>query len=124
MVAFLKELTGHKTGLLILWDRATIHRDKIDREWSIREGMGRPERWTRRDCVSCLPTGRQPAYSPETNPVELVWNELKRCRLQNQVFLNLTDLQAALKREIYDLQKRRTKLRQFFKKKSIGFFTT
>lgn len=126
IVEFLQVLMWHyrKTGLLIIWDRATIHRDKIDREWSIRQRMGQATMGTRGNSFSCLPTGRQPPYSPEVKPVELVWNALKQCRLKNQVFLNLNDLQQAVRRQIYDLQKRRTKLRQFFKKQSVAFTIT
>jgi hypothetical protein len=59
--AFLKELLKHIRGaLVLLWDRATIHRRK-----SVRDFLARHPR---------LQVEYFPAYAPELNPAEYVWN--------------------------------------------------
>jgi len=63
-----------------------------------------------------------PDNSPELNPVELLWSQLKR-GLKNQVFLNLADLAEALVEKIEEIRKDTELLVSFFKKKEIAFFT-
>ncbi len=64
-----------------------------------------------------------PGYSPELNPVELLWSQLKR-GLKNQVFLNLADLAEALVGKIGEIRKDTKLLVSFFQKKEIAFFTS
>ena len=63
-----------------------------------------------------------PGYSPELNPVELLWSQLKR-ELKNQVFLNLADLAEVLKEKIEEFRKDTKLLISFFHKKEKSFFT-
>ena len=45
-----------------------------------------------------------PGYSPELNPVELLWSQLKR-DLKNQVFLSLEDLAEVLIEKLEEFRK-------------------
>ncbi len=63
-----------------------------------------------------------PGYSPELNPVESLWSQLKR-GLKNRVFLNLADLAEALVETIEEIRKDAEMLVLFFRKKEIAFFT-
>lgn len=65
---------------------------------------------------------RLPAYSPELNPTELVWNQIKQ-RLKNQVFLTLDELTVAVLKQIALLEKDRKLIQVFFHKKEVAFFT-
>ena len=59
---------------------------------------------------------RLPAYSPELNPTELVWNQLKQ-RLKYQVFVSLAELTAAVLKQISQFEKDSKLIRVFFQKK-------
>ncbi len=63
-----------------------------------------------------------PAYSPELNPTELVWNQIKQ-GLKNRVFLSLEDLTQAVLEQIQILEKDRKLVQVFFHKKEVAFFT-
>ncbi len=98
-----------RKNLIVVWDGATIHRSKAVKKFlSRRKG--------RVHLVSL------PGYSPELNPVELLWSQLKR-ELKNQVFLNLADLAEALVEKIEEIRKDTELLVSFFQKKEIAFFT-
>ena len=78
IVWFLDRLCSRyrKRNLLVIWDGAAIHRSQVVKDWlSQRAGRVHLE--------------RLPAYSPELNPVELLWSHLKRS-LKNQVFTDLS----------------------------------
>jgi transposase len=62
---FLRELLRHLAGpIIVVWDGGTIHRGA-----AVRHLLARHPR---------LQVERFPAYAPELNPDELVWNYLKR----------------------------------------------
>ncbi|MCC5610875.1 transposase [Nostoc sp. CHAB 5834] len=63
-----------------------------------------------------------PPYSPELNPVELIWNQLKGM-LKNRVFLSLLDLTQAVQEQLNIFEQERKLVQAFFRKKEIGFFT-
>jgi len=98
-----------RQNMLVIWDGAAIHRSQTVRNWL----QSRPGR---------VHLERLPAYSPALNPVELVWSQLKRS-LKNRVFTNLESLQAAVMNEVDYLQADRNRIRCFFRKKEIAFFT-
>lgn len=72
VIAFLRQLRRFLRGrrLLLLWDRATIHRSKKVRSYLDRL-HGQIE-------VAYLP-----AYAPELNPIEYLWGYWKRTELAN-----------------------------------------
>jgi len=98
-----------KRNLLVIWDGAAIHRNQVVKDWlSQRPGRVHLE--------------RLPAYSPELNPVELVWSQLKRS-LKNQVFSNLTQLANAVMTQLAHFLTQPKLITAFFRKKEVAFFT-
>lgn len=93
----------------MIWDGAAIHRSQAVKQFlSGRAGRVHLE--------------RLPAYSPELNPVELVWSQLKS-RLKNQVFSNLEELTAAILEQVKGLREDPMLMKAFFRKKEVGFIT-
>lgn len=88
---------------------AAIHRSQAVRNWL----QSRPGR---------VHLERLPAYSPMLNQVELVWSQSKRS-LKNWVFTSLGSLQTAVMNEVDFLQADRGRIRWFFRKNEVAFFT-
>lgn len=88
LVWFLEKLCSRyrKRGLLIIWDGLKAHSSEPIKAFL----AARPGR---------VYLERLPAYSPELNPVELVWSHLKRS-LKNRVFTSLSALREALKEQV------------------------
>lgn len=85
VIAFLQTLLDTLPGrLLVIWDGATIHRSTAVKAFL---GAGAAHR---------LHLERLPAYAPDLNPDEGVWNLLKRAELANQCFPDLVTLQTAV----------------------------
>ncbi|MCL5790708.1 MAG: IS630 family transposase [Candidatus Thermoplasmatota archaeon] len=81
-IRFLEQLLSEIHGFLYMfWDNITIHRSRIVKDFLE----------THNDR---LITGRIPAYSPELNPDEYVWNALKYQELPNFCPANLNDLKS------------------------------
>ncbi|MCC5612929.1 transposase [Nostoc sp. CHAB 5834] len=116
IVWFLGKLCSRyrKRDLLVIWDGASIHRSQAVKAL-LRAKPGR------------IHLERLPAYSPELNPVELVWSQLKRS-LKNQrgrpaVFTSLKGLAVAVLEQIRLLEQDPKLVQAFFRKKEIGFIT-
>jgi len=111
VIWFLEKLCSRyrKRNLLVIWDGAAIHRSQAIKDW-LSQKSGR------------IHLERLPAYSPELNPVELLWSHLKRS-LKNQVFVSLDQLQDALLKQLDQLQDEPKLIATFFRKKEIAFFT-
>lgn len=63
VVRFIKHLLRHIAGkLLVIWDGSPIHRSRVIKEYLASENEGR------------IHLERFPAYAPELNPDEGVWN--------------------------------------------------
>lgn len=98
-----------KRDLLVIWDGASIHRSQ-----TVKAFLGGK--------AGRVHLERLPAYSPELNPVELLWSHLKRS-LKNQVFTTLDQLQAAVLEQLNQLHTDPRRVSAFFRKKEIAFFT-
>lgn len=111
IVWFLNKLCGRyrKRDMLIIWDGAAIHRSEVVKAF-LKERSGR------------IHLERLPAYSPQLNPVELVWSQLKRS-LKNQVFTDLEGLAVAVLHQVKCLEKHPKSVQAFFNKKEIAFIT-
>ena len=111
IVWFLSRLCSRyrKHDLLLIWDGASIHRSEAVKAF-LKERPGRVH-------LECLP-----AYSPELNPTELVWNQIKQ-GLKNRVFLSLEDLTEAVLEQIKLLERAPKSVQVFFYKKEVAFFT-
>ena len=96
-------------NLIVIWDGATIHRSQAVKDF-LKSKPGRVH-------LVALP-----GYSPELNPVELLWSQLKR-ELKNQVFLNLKELVEVVVRKVEQIRNDVELLTSFFYKKEVSFFT-
>lgn len=112
IVWFLGKLCSRyrKRDLLVIWDGASIHRSEAVKALL----QAKPGR---------IHLERLPAYSPELNPVELLWSQLKRS-LKNQVFTSLKELAVAVLEQIRLFEKDPKLVQAFFHKKEIGFITS
>ena len=89
MVSFLRHLLAHIAGkILVVWDGCPIHRSREVKNFLLEEAKRRV--WLE----------RLPAYCPDLNPDEGVWNYLKRVCLKNRIFSNLKDLGKGLRKAI------------------------
>lgn len=87
VVRFLRLLLRRIRGpLLVLWDGASIHH-------------GQPVRaFLAHGAAQRLHLEQLPAYAPDLNPDEGVWNQLKRVELGNVCCADLAELAGALRR--------------------------
>jgi transposase len=103
VVRFLQLLTREIAGpLLVIWDGAPIHRCQAIKD-SLSKGAARR-----------IHLERLPAYAPELNPQEGVWNLLKRVELKNVCCLDLQPIETQLRRAKERLRHRTSVLRQCF----------
>ncbi|MDP6453741.1 MAG: transposase [SAR202 cluster bacterium] len=93
VVKFLKHLLRQIGGkLLVIWDGSPIHRSNVIKDYLASGAMDR------------IHLERFPAYAPEMNPDEGIWNYLKRVELKNVACQNLNELG-------YELRKAKERLR-------------
>ncbi len=86
IVRFLRHLLRHIRGkLLVIWDGAPIHRPQVVKDFLAQGGAARI--WLE----------QLPAYAPEMNPDEGIWNLLKRGELRNLCCDDLAELQLELR---------------------------
>lgn len=95
----LREIPGK---LLVIWDGAPIHRSRVIKDFLAKGGAKR------------IHLERLPAYAPELNPQEGVWNLLKRVELKNVCCLHVQHVQQELRRAKERLRHRKPVLRQCF----------
>lgn len=95
VVRFLKHLLRHIPGqLLVIWDRAPIHRAQPVKDFLAHGGATR------------LHLEHFPGYAPEANPDEGIWNYLKRVELANICCASLAHLRSELRLAIARLRHR------------------
>lgn len=105
VVEFLQHLLKHIPGkLLVIWDGAPIHRSKDVKRFLSEEADGR------------VHLERLPAYSPDLNPDEGVWQYLKCVCLKNVCCKDLGHLKRELKRAIRTLRSRKHIISGCFKR--------
>lgn len=103
VVRFLQLLTREIAGnLLVIWDGAPIHRCQKVKDYLAQGGAKR------------IYLERLPAYAPELNPQEGVWNLLKRVELKNVCCLDVQHVQQEVLRAKERLRHRRPVLCQCF----------
>ena len=93
VVDFLEHLLKHIPGkLLIVWDRSPSHRAHVIRDYLASGAAAR------------IHLEHFPAYAPELNPDEGVWNYLKRVELKNLACQSIPELR-------YELRKAKERMR-------------
>ena len=102
-VSFLRQLHRHVPGpLMVIWDRGNIH----DRSATVRKYLAKhPE----------IVTKKFPAYAPELNPDEGVWDYTKYNRLSNFAPANTSALRVRLHKELVRLRARPELLASFIR---------
>lgn len=86
VVRFLRHLLRHIPGkVLILWDRGSIHRSRVVKEFLAAGAAAR------------IHLEHLPAYAPELNPDEGIWNYLKRVELKNVSCQGVSQLRCELR---------------------------
>jgi transposase len=104
VVRFLRHLLGHLGGkLLIIWDGAPIHRNKLVKEF-LAAGAAR-QIWLE----------QLPGYAPDLNPDEGVWEHLKYVELRNITCHDQSELRHELRRAIARLRQKPDLIRGFIK---------
>jgi transposase len=91
----------------VVWDGASIHRSK-----EIKDLLRRKP--------SVFHLEQLPGYSPELNPIELLWAYLKHVKLKNHLFFNLEELETALVKALNEIASDPELIRSFFTKSSVG----
>jgi len=93
VVDFLEHLLKHIPGkLLIVWDRSPIHRAHVIRDYLASGAAAR------------IHLEHFPAYAPELNPDEGIWNYLKRVELKNLACQSISELR-------YEIRKAKERMR-------------
>lgn len=100
IIAFLEQLLSKIQGFLyIFWDNIAIHRSR-----KVKAFLGNHD--------DRLITRRIPAYSPELNPDELVWNVLKYQELPNFCPESMDDLKTAVTERLTKMKSDPARLRR------------
>jgi transposase len=98
---FVAAVLGHfPRGILLVWDRWMVHRSAAQRL---------QKRFPRRLHIEWLP-----AYAPELNPVEQVWNRSKYTDLANFIPQDVDHLAQALRQSLRHTRAQQGLLRSFF----------
>lgn len=102
-VHFLKHLLSQTDRkLLVIWDGSTIHRnDQV-------------KSFLSNGATKQVHLERLPAYAPDLNPDEGVWNHLKYVELCNTCSLDLMDLHQKLRLAILRLRRKPELIKSFF----------
>jgi transposase len=86
VVAFLEHLMREVSGrIIIVWDGAPIHRSQVIKAFLTNGAAPR------------VHLERLPAYAPDLNPGEGIWQQLKGVELRNVCCLNLPHLRHELR---------------------------
>ena len=94
-------------SLLVIWDNAPSHHAKAVKNY-LKNQEQKPRIWL----------ANIPPYSPELNPIELLWANLKH-RLANQFFKNTRQLRIAVTHELQQIKNDKELIISFFKHKEL-----
>ncbi len=95
VVHFVCHLLRHIPGkLLILWDGASIHKSEAIRRLLATDRAG--DLWLE----------SFPAYAPELNPDEGIWNYLKKVELKNLCYSDLKELRQEILQAVKRLRQK------------------
>lgn len=100
-------LASTNSKILLIWDNATWHSSQEVKDFLNTE-LGQR-----------LWVANTPPYSPEFNPDELVWANLKRVQIPNQVAKNVKELKKIAQKGMDEIQKSEKLVKSFFNKKNF-----
>ena len=103
VTAFLEHLLREVSGrIVIIWDGAPIHRSRVIRDFLANGAAPR------------LHLERLPAYAPELNPGEGLWQQLKGVELRNVCCFNIPHLRHELRDAVKRVRRRPRLINNFF----------
>lgn len=103
VIAFLEHLLREVPGrLVIIWDGSPIHRSHVIKEFLANGASQR------------LHLERLPAYAPELNPDEGIWQQLKGVELRNLCCFDLPHLRAELRNAVKRVRRKLRIIRACF----------
>jgi transposase len=101
-VQFVQQLHAHlRRPVILVWDRLSAHRS------AARELLASANSWLQLEWL--------PAYAPDLDPVEHVWNQAKYGSLANVVPDDVHDLHSALDNILNSFRHQPNRLHSFFK---------
>jgi transposase len=104
VVAFLDHLLREVPGrMIIIWDGAPIHRSQLIQEFLARGAAPR------------LHLERLPAYAPDLNPGEGLWQQLKGVELRNVCCFTLAHLRVELRNAVKRVRRKPRLIQSFFR---------
>jgi transposase len=104
VVAFLEHLLREVPGCMVLiWDGAPIHRSHVIREFLANGAAQR------------LHLERLPAYAPEPNPGEGLWQQLKGVELRNVCCFDIPPLRHELRDAVKRVRRKPRLIHGFFR---------
>jgi transposase len=104
VVAFLEHLLREVPGRMVLiWDGAPIHRSHVIKEFLANGAAPR------------LHLERLPAYAPELNPGEGLWQQLKGVELRNLCCFNIPHLRRELRDAVKRVRRKARLIQSFFR---------
>jgi transposase len=98
--------------ILLIWDNASWHKSEEVKAFLNTEQGKR------------LWVANTPPYSPEFNPDELVWANLKKVQIPNRVAKNVKELKIIAQTGMVEIQNSPKLIRSFFNKKNFYFTST
>lgn len=102
-VAFLRHLQRHLgSRLLVIWDGSPIHRGREVKQF-LAAGAART-----------IHLEILPAYAPELNPVEWLWQHVKHVALRNHCCLDLEELHYYLRLALQNVRRKPCLIQSFF----------
>lgn len=109
LVEFLQALRRQLRGrrLLIIWDGLRTHKSRLVRRWL--------EAQQRQVQLEFLP-----AYAPELNPVEQIWNYLKNREIANLCAADLGEVGDMARQRLKSMQRRASLVRSFWKQTELA----
>jgi transposase len=113
IIEYLKELLATtRRKILLIWDNATWHKSQKVKDFLNTE-LGQR-----------LWVANTPPYSPEFNPDELVWANLKRVQIPNRTAKNLKELKEIAHKGMSKIQDSIELVQSFFNKENFYFTTS
>ena len=104
VVAFLEHLLREIPGrLVMIWDGAPIHRSQVIKDFL---ASGAAQR---------MHLERLPAYAPELNPGEGLWQQLKGVELRNLCCFNIPHLRGELRAAVKRVRRKPHLIKSFFR---------
>ena len=113
IVRFIKKMKKTiKKRLTLIWDGAKIHTCEQVKQYLQAQENDQRSIWLE----------KLPAYCPELNPAEQVWQYLKNVLLKNEVSKTLVELKTKVVAAMETIKKDKELIKSFFRHPNTGFY--